>query len=214
MTAQNSTVYDPKAKSVLDKVSAKADECSTIKANFSYSMENVMEKTKDTHEGSFISKGNKYVISLMGSDVYFDGKTRWTHLKDADEVNITEPDMSEENFLNPTYIFVFYKKGYKYKYVQETTVNGKKMHEIDLFPEKPEQKDVYKEKPKQKDFTRVKLLVEKETDQIYQVKVFGRDGTNYTITVTKLTPNEPIEDKKFAFDVAAHPDLEVIDLRD
>lgn len=35
----------------------------------------------------------------------FDGKTVSTYMKDANEVNISEPDPSDENVLNPAKIF-------------------------------------------------------------------------------------------------------------
>ncbi|MBU0763448.1 MAG: outer membrane lipoprotein carrier protein LolA, partial [Bacteroidetes bacterium] len=167
LTIAQDETHDPKAREVLDKVSDKTSAYTSVKASFSYTLESEQDKTSDTHEGDFLKKGNKYRINLMGSVVYYNGETQWTHLKDADEVQITVPDMSEENILNPNYIFDFYKKGFKYRYNGEVSEAGKNLHEIDLFPEQP----------KGKQYTRIRLKIDKSKNDIYSIKVFGRDGT-------------------------------------
>lgn len=203
LNAQNANMYDPKAKAILDKVSEEAKTFSTIKAKFSYTLESQQDNTSDTHEGNFITKGKKYKIELMGSVIYFDGKTQWTHMKEAEEVNISEPDLSDDNILNPTNIFSFYAKGFKYKYNSELTENGVKVHEIDLFPENPTEKQ----------YTRVRVKIKSADNSIYSIKYFGRDGVHYTIVVKELVPNTPIDDSSFVFNQKAFPKVEVIDLR-
>ncbi len=195
---------DPKAKEVLDKLTNKAKSYSSMHVEFDYTMENLQEKSNDKHSGEFWIKDKKYKIHLMGSHIYFDGKTQWTHMVDAEEVNVTEPDEDDESILNPTNIFSFYKEGFKYRYNDVKTINGIQVHEIDLFPENP----------KEKQFTKVRLHINKSNNDIQSIKYFGKDGINYIIDVKKLTPNISIADTAFTFDKSKNPDVEIIDLRE
>jgi len=191
-----------KAKEILDKVSAKTKAYQTIKADFSFAMENLQEEINETYEGKIILKGNKYKVSLMNVDSYYDGTALYTHMIDAEEVNVSEPDPSDEETLNPATIFTIYDKGYTFNYIGEGTAAGKPCHEIDLYPEN-------RDKP----FSRIKLLILKDDLQLYSLRQIGKDGNNYTITVKSMKTNAPVDDKTFVFDTSTHPDVDVIDMR-
>jgi outer membrane lipoprotein-sorting protein len=191
-----------KAKEILNKVSAKTKQYQSIKADFSFELENLQDKIKETQDGSILLKGGKYRITLMGVVNYYDGKTLATWMKDAGEVNISEPDMSDETMLNPANIFTIYEKGFKLKYIGEKTIAGKTMYEIDLYPE-----------DRNKPFSRVKLMINKEAMQIHSFMQQGKDGNNYTITLKKMETNVAAADSDFVFNKSANPKVQVIDLR-
>ncbi len=191
-----------KAKQILDKVAAKTKSYQTIRADFSFTLENLQAKMKDTHNGKIIIKGDKYKIDLMGVDTYFNGKTIWMHIKDAGEVNITEPDMMDDQTLNPAKIFTIYQDGFKYLHVGETTLNGKKTDIIDLFPDK-------RDKP----YSRIKLYIYQDNLQIGKISQIGKDGNNYIIDIKKMEVNAAIDDAQFTFDAAKNPNVDIIDMR-
>jgi len=59
----------------------------------------------------------------------------WAYASDINEVVITEPDNTNEDFLsNPVKIFTGYNRDFKYLHQGETIVSGVPFHEIDLFP--------------------------------------------------------------------------------
>lgn len=191
-----------KAKEILDKVATKTKSYQTIKADFAFTLENKQAEITDTHTGSIIIKGDKYKINLMGVDTYFDGTTIWMHLKDAGEVNVSEPDMTDDQTLNPATVFTIYEAGFKYIHAGETTLNGKKADIIDLFPEK-------RDKP----FSRIKLFVYRDNLQIGKITQIGKDGNNYIIDIKKMEVNKPAEDTLFTFESAKHPGVDIIDMR-
>ncbi len=191
-----------KAKAILDQVSAKTKGYTTIEANFSFALENMQEEINEVYDGHIILKGNKYKVNLMDVDTYFDGELLYTHMIDADEVNITIPDLEDEETLNPATIFTIYEDGYTFNYVAEGSVNGKACHEIDLYP-------VNRDKP----FSRIKLLVLKDDLELYSIRQVGKDGNNYTVIVKDMKTNKPFDDKTFVFDKAANPNVDVIDMR-
>ena len=54
-------------------------------------------------------KGDKYRLEFAGQDVISDGKTRWTYVKDANEIQI-DNQRKDENAITPTNIFTLYEK--------------------------------------------------------------------------------------------------------
>lgn len=191
-----------KAKEILDKVSAKTKSYPSIVADFSFTLENLQENISEVYEGNIILKGNKYKVNLMDVDTYFDGEVMYTHMIDAEEVNITVPDLEDEETLNPATIFTIYEEGYTFNYVADGTANGKACYEIDLYP-------TNRDKP----FSRIKLLILKNSLQIYSIRQLGKDGNNYTVLVKNMKTNEQIEDSTFVFNKAENPDVDIIDMR-
>jgi len=191
-----------KAKKILDQVSTKTKGYSSIVADFSFTLENLQEDITETYDGHITLKGNKYKVNLMDVDTYFDGQILYTHMVDAEEVNITIPDLEDEETLNPATIFTIYENGYTYNYVTDGMVDGKACHEIDLYP-------VNRDKP----YSRIKLLILKDNLQIYSIRQVGKDGNNYTVIVKTMKTNTPFNDKHFVFDQTKNPDVDVIDMR-
>lgn len=191
-----------KAKEILDQVSAKTKSYPSIKADFSFSMENLQEGISELYDGSIILKDTKYKVSLMGFDTYYDGSVLYTHMIDAEEVNITEPDPDDEETLNPATIFSLYEEGYKFNYVGDGVADGKPCHEIDLYPEN-------RDKP----YSRIKLLIFKDNLHLYSLRQVGKDGDNYTVIVKNMVTTEEVDDSHFVFNTAANPNIDVIDMR-
>ena len=200
---QEPVTQDPAAKVILDRIAAKAKQMKSIQADFSILVEDKKENTKNTSTGNLLMKKEKYKISTTGSVVYFNGKTMWTHTIDDHEVIITEPGNNEEDFMsNPANIFTLYNKDFKYRYIRETTRNGLKFDEIDLYPKNLDQP-----------YSRIKLLVNRNNDMPEVITSFGKDGVNYTITLTNFQPDREISDTLFTFDPAKNKKVEVVDMR-
>jgi outer membrane lipoprotein carrier protein len=200
---QEPVTRDPAAKVILDRVAAKAKQMKSIQADFSILVEDRKENTKNTSTGNLLMKKDKYKVSTKGSVVYFNGKTMWTHTIDDHEVIVTEPGKNEEDFMsNPANIFTLYNKDFKYRYIRETTRNGLIFDEIDLYPMNLDQS-----------YSRIKLLVNRNNDMPVVITSYGKDGVNYTITLTNFQPDREISDTLFTFDPAKNKKGEVEDMR-
>jgi len=191
---------DTKAKSILDKLSAKTKSYSTIKADFVYSMVNKSDGVNESQNGKIELKGNKYVLSIQGQDIISDGKTIWTYIKESEEVQINSISEDDDEGISPNKIFTLYEEGFKYKFVEEKD----NIQTINLYP-----KDA-NEKP----YHRISLFINKTKGEITKVKVFGKDGTLTTYKIKTFTPNTTISDTRFTFNKSKHPNVEIIDLRD
>ncbi len=195
---------DPKAKAILDKLSAKTKAFTSISASFNSILDNKKANLKVNQKGSLKLKGNKYKIDLDDYLVINDGKTAWTYTKDANEVQVDDAaEMKKGNSIKPSEIFTIWENGFKYKYDKEITLNGAKCDVIKLFP-----KDT-----KGKNYHTIVLTINKQKLEIIGVEVQGKTGDNYTYTVTKFAPNLALADTEFTFDKVKFPGVEVIDNR-
>ena len=195
---------DQKAVDILKKVANKYKSYKGAAIQFSLKMDNAQEDIHETSKGQAWVKGNKYKVDLMGVETYFDGTTKWSYMKDADEVNITTPDPKDKNTFDPSKLFTEYEEGYKVRYIREVFQHNRALHQIDLFP-----LDI-----KGSEFNRIRIFVDKDKNQIYQIIRFGKDGNDYTITLSSIKKDATLTDAVFKYDASKHPDVELIDLRD
>jgi len=196
-------IQDPSAKEILDRVSKKTLSYTTIMADFELVIDNRMEDMHSKSRGSIQIKGKKYFMESMGSMVFYNGTTMWSYMPDINEVTISEPSAMEGDFVdNPALIFTFYNRDFKYRLVGEITVDKKLMYEIDLYP-----KDL------NQPYSRFKIYIDKEKEEIYMLKAVSKDAVDYTIYIINLKYNLPLNDSKFTFNTADYPKVEVIDMR-
>lgn len=193
-----------KAKEILDKVSTKMKSYETIISQFDFILENPSENIKEKHSGKIYLKGDKYKLELMNVETYYDGKTQYSYLQDVNEVNISEPDPSEEDFLNPTKLFTIYEDNFLRKFISEKSENSKQVLLIELIPENLDQ-----------EYSKVHLKIDKKTYHIISLKAFGLEGDNTIISLESFETNKPLDDKLFAVDLQnpKYKDVEVIDMR-
>lgn len=192
-----------KAKEILAEVSKKYRAYDVIKTDFSYTLENPQAKIKETQLGTLIvkSKLNKYKIILKGQELISDGKNQWTYLKADKEVQLSEVDNSSDA-LNPAKLFTIYEKGFKSVYINDTKLNGKILHNIDLTP-----------LDGKRSFFKVRLQVDKLTKQIMNALIFDKNGNRYTYTIKTFIPNVKVPESTFTFDSKLYPGVELVDLR-
>ncbi len=199
--AEKGTVKDAKAAEILKKVSAKYKSFGTLKADFSYTLQNPSEKINETQTGTIHLKSTKYRVAIAGQEIICDNKTRWTYIKDSKEVMVNNAANAEAD-MNPAEIFTMYEKGYSYLFVEEKTIGGVMCQIIDLTPN-----------DKTKQYFKVRLTVDKKQSQLLQSNIFDKNGSHYIYKITKFTPNPKLEDAFFNFDAKKYPGVEVVDMR-
>lgn len=190
---------DPKAKAILDKLSAKNKTYTTISAEFDYNLKNAAEGIDETQSGKLITKGDKYKLNIAGQEIVCNGKTVWTYIEDADEVQINNVsnDEDEEGMFNPATIFTIYEKGFKYKFQNEND----KTQTINLYPENANEKSYHT----------VQLIIDKAKTQITSIIIKSKDGNTYSYILKSFKTNETLNDSYFNFDTSKAGDI--IDLR-
>lgn len=192
---------DKKAKDILSGVSSKYRAYKSMKAEFSYTLENPAAKIKETQSGAIVLSGAKYRLAIAGQEVICDGKTIWTYMKEAKEVQVNSVDPTDEG-IKPNEIFTMYEKGFLYKFIDEKTVGGKVQQNLELTPT-----------DKTKNFFKIKLTVDKKAKQIVKSVIFEKTGNRYTYAIKTFTPNFAVNASTFMFDAKKYPGVEVVDLR-
>ena len=195
-----------KAKEILKEVATKYKTYPAVSINFIFTMDNAQEDISESSEGQAWMKDDKYKVILMGVETYFNGKTLWSYMPDAEEVNLSTPEPGSKNTFDPSSLFTSYEDGYKIRYKNEVFEHNRALHVIDLLPKT--------EDVKSSDFSRIRLKIDKDKKQIYQIIRYGKDGNDYTITLTRLNIEKNINENMFVYDKSKHPDVEIIDLRD
>jgi outer membrane lipoprotein-sorting protein len=189
-----------KAKEILNKVSAKYRSYKTIKADFTYTMDDKADKIKDEQKGTLFLKGKKFRLDLNGQQVLCDGSTLWTYVKENNEVSINNYTTKVMD-IDPTQMFTMYEKGFLYAYMGEETVKGKSYSLIELTPT-----------DKKQSFFKVKLYIDK-SNNIFRSMIYDKSGTIYTYEINNLVTNAAMDDKSFVFDKTKYPKVSVVDLR-
>jgi len=206
LTGVSYTIYaqtDEKAKVILAEVSKRYRSYTTVKTDFTFTLDNKQSKVKETQQGTLYVKAsaNKYKVTMTDQDMISDGKSQWTYLKKDKEVQVSNVDNSSES-LNPAQIFTIYEKGFKYLYTGETKAGAKTYQMIDLSPTDTN-----------KSFFKIRLSIDKVAKRIASVLIFDKNGNRYTYTIKTFVPNVKVPETTFTFDAKKYPGVEVVDLR-
>lgn len=197
----NAQITDAKANETLNKLSAKMKSFVNYKIEFVYTLENKAEKIKQSKNGTAIIKGDKYSLNVSGQRIICDGKTVWTYIPDADEVQINNVNLKDDDALNPSKLFSTYEKNYKAKLIKEVNQAGVLTQIIDLTPIKG------------KAFFKVRLTIDKTKMQIISTEIYNKNGSTYMYKVSKFLSNLKISDAEFTFKASDFPGVEINDMR-
>ncbi len=201
MLSFTAQAQDAKAREILEKASKKMNGLKSLKAGFTLKLINKSGKLQQTSKGNFLLKGEKYHITVPGQEIISDGKTVWTYMKDAKEVQVSTVNPSDESF-SPAKLFTnFYDKDYNYRYIGSRKVGGKNCEVVELTPS-----------GKNARFSKAELAFDAGST-IAGGNVFEKNGNQYQYEVGSVTPNPAVSDAQFSFDAKAHPGVEVVDLR-
>jgi len=163
-----------------------------------FTLENKQNGMTETDSGKLEIKGNKYHMSVLGTETYFDGSTQWVHMVDEEEVNISSPDPEDNMELTPVNLFNLYANGFRFKIVDKTD----HMASIDMFPD-----------DESMPYFKIRLVLDTSKQTFEKVMAFGRDGTNTTIDINNMKKDVNLNENKFVFNSTQHPDVDVIDMR-
>ena len=195
----NSDVDNSDAKAILDKFSKKMQTYKTMKFKFTYSMVDQSHGINDSKSGTIYILDDKYRLYIADQIVICDGETVWTHIKEANEVQITEVDPYDNN--TPNKMLTSYDENYTPKLIKEENKNGKLCYVLDLTPKEAQS------------FYKVRVYIAKTDYTIQSSTIFDKNGTTYSYSITEFIPNVRIHSSRFSFSFEKYPDVTVIDMR-
>ncbi len=198
---------DPEAKDLLDKAAQKVSTYKNISTSFDYTFENLADGKSESYSGKLLIKGKKFRMDVDNTVTFSDGKTRWVYLTESNEVTISPIETSSEDapedlFLSdPLSLYTIHNQKFKYVMGDIEEINGKTMQIVELAPE-----DI------KKPYFKIKYWFTPDNN-LYQIKCFQKDGTRYTLTLSKFDTNQKIDESSLNFDVKEYPGVEIIDMR-
>jgi outer membrane lipoprotein-sorting protein len=201
MVTVSQAQYDENALKVLDAMSAKYKQIGAYSADIVYSLLNESDGINEQFTGNITVKGEKYLLELEEQIILNDGITIWTYLPDVNEVNIDNNNPDDEE-ISPSKIYDAYKDGYKYLYVGDETIGGKKHAVIDLVPNDREAQ-----------FFKIKLFINASDYSLTKWTMYDKSGNLYNYSINNFNASINPADDIFEFDPAKYPGVEIIDLR-
>jgi outer membrane lipoprotein-sorting protein len=193
---------DAKAKEVLDKSSAAFSVAGEMSADFTMNIKDIANKVTEVFDGVVDIKGVQYHIDMPDNEIWFNGKTQWVLQKAWEEVNVSEPSEQEIQMFNMGSLFAVYKKGCNYKYVGEKTdVKMRKVHEVELIPQK------------KGDITRIVMQIASSDFMPATIHLYFNNKAENIIYINKYKTKLNLSDSIFVFKKEKYPDVEIIDLR-
>jgi outer membrane lipoprotein carrier protein len=199
MLSVTANAQDAKAKSILDKLSAKIKSAKSISGSFQ--VKTVSGKQNINLSGSFALKGNKYFMKSSGQEIMCDGKNVWTFLKQANEVQVSTFNHKEQSLSPAQLLSGSYYKDYVCRYAGERTFNGKAASLIELTPRNANTQ-----------FKKLLMYVDKN-NMILGGDFHDKNGSVYNYSISGVSFDKALSDQDFAFQTAKHPGVEVVDLR-
>jgi outer membrane lipoprotein-sorting protein len=197
-------VNDPEARAVLEKMRKKYEAYSTVEAEFTLDIE-IPQQKMQTQKGILTQQAEKYRLKLNDRTMVSDGKSVWLHIPKNKQVQINDADedTGDGGISSPQDLLKAYAwKDYEYAITNEFTENGKVVQQIEFKPTS-----------KSNDYSKVRLSLDKKTLDIISIKSFGKDGSRYTVTVNKITPNKSVPASTFTFAKSECADCKFEDLR-
>jgi outer membrane lipoprotein-sorting protein len=195
---------DPKAKKVLDILKKEYLSYQSMEITFELDIE-MPGRAKEKQKGSYIQKGKKFFASTKDQDIYCDGKTVWLHLKNNKEVQINDFDGTASNdlMMSPSEMIKLYETG---KYIYAITGNEKENGvDVTLIEFKPVNKN--------SEYAKIRMSVISKTNKLSSMKVFGKDGSRFSMSIKNILANRNFPDKTFVFDKSKYPNIRIEDLR-
>jgi len=200
LTAPAFAQKDKRAQTILDEMSKKYKSLKSYQAAFTYA--SVGAGAKESYKGDLTVQNEKFRLVLGGQEVFTDGKTMSTYIKESNEVNVQDYDRNETSELNPTQIYTIYKRGFDYRFLKEQKQGGRTLEVIELTPNR-----------QKSPIATIQISVDKADRSVRNWLIINKDGKRTTYTITKFTPNVKLSDAYFVFDKGKYPGVEVVDLR-
>ncbi|MBN1337854.1 MAG: outer membrane lipoprotein carrier protein LolA [Bacteroidales bacterium] len=189
-----------KSEEILSLFKEKTESYKTMRAEFTYKMENREEGINESRNGAIWIEGDKYKLNIAGQEVFSDGNTLWTYIRDAEEIQINSVE-EDDDALSPGKLLTSYDANYKSKFIKETFQYGTTVNIIELTPLEG------------KTYSKVRLVIGKDNLQLLESTIFDNNGSTYSYIINKFEHDIPLTGIKFTFDPGDYPGAEVIDMR-
>lgn len=196
---------DPEALKIVKAIKAKYEGYSTLEADFRLDME-LTGQAAETQRGTLSRSGDRFRFKLGNQEGIGDGKAIYVIFHDNKAVNIENmPEAgASDGMLTPQNLLTFYDTDkFVFALQGEQREDGKVRQVIELKPVDRAGSE----------FTKIRMLVDKRSQQVVRLLAFSRDGSRFTFHLDKLRVNPTLPAERFQFNKSDFPGYYVDDLR-
>ena len=189
--------FDPEAKKVLDRMSAKYRNVPAFSAGFEQTLRNETAGIDEAMSGAIMVKGDKYILDIAGQKIFNNGSDVWSYNEEFSEVTVS-PYEEEEQEISLNNIWDIYQEGFKYILLASND-NGNQVIDLD-----PVNRD--------KSYFKIRMMIGQDFS-LNSFIVFENGGNRYQYTIKDFKEKPDLSDDAFTFNAADYPGVEVIDFR-
>ena len=182
----------PSAKSSVDKMVA------AIKKHPSLDIVFTVWNNGNSSSGSMTVAGRNFHLSTPEMKVWYDGKTQWSYLHSAGEVNVSEPTAAELAQTNPISILSGLNKNFSMRRLKAQAGEER----IELIPVR-----------KTPDFSSATVTINASTSLPKEIVINDAKGHQTIIKISNIKGGKTKPAAAFRFSPSAYPGVEIIDLR-
>lgn len=171
----------------------------TIQADFRLEIKQKNNVNSQSVSGNILLKSNLFYINMDDIQVWFNGKTQWTLMKENNEVSIIEPTEQELAEVNPVAILSALKAKSNVRF---SKTKAEQLYIVELLP-----------KQKNADIQFAEIKIQKKNNQLVSMKMIQKNGTTSTIVMSNYKTGIKTTPANFQFDKTKYPKVSVNDLR-
>lgn len=153
--------------------------------------------------GTISLKGERFLLETPDNTLWFDGKTLWSYLPDAEEVTVSLPGQEELQSIHPYLLLKSARKNYRAETGAQVSFNGKTARKLILTPAKENRDGIMA----------LTVYVEQTTFHPLYIEILQNNGMASRLTITRYEAQQDFADSLFVFNPAKYPNAEIVDLR-
>lgn len=189
-----------KAEEIIEEITNKTQAYASIEFEFTFTYEDPTSGDDTSEKGVLLISGEKYILDIEGQKVICDGKTLWTYIEDAWEVQINTIEEDDES-ITPSKLLTTYNENYKARIDKEFKKEGVNYKRIELKPEEG------------KKWVKLDVIVDCDKMEIEKITIHDKNGGQISYSIDKITPDIEVKDSDFVFNPEDYPDVEIVDMR-
>lgn len=183
------------AETVLRNTVDKLKSYNNIEFSIDYLMTNPEAGLFDQMTISGFTQGKAFKVKTYGQEIICDGTTTWTYFEDANEVNISDAEASDDGYLFS--MIDQYSKNINARFIGNADGD---IRQIAVTPSID-------------GYTAITFTLNVKTLELKEMSMVNDGDTEFVYKITKFATNQTLPDDFFTFKEADFPDAEIIDMR-
>ena len=188
-----------KATKVLDYTATTIKACGDLKLDFTATQFKNFQETGSSN-GTMLLSGKRLKLTTPQLITWYDGKTQWNYIVNANEVDVSIPTKKEMTTLNPYSFLNVYKRGYRAS-MRETTLRDQPTYEVHLVA-------------RFKNMDAQEIYIDIRQEDYIPLCVRIRQNDEWTrIALNDIKISQNFQDSEFVFNKEDYPSTLFVDLR-